>query len=85
MEQDLFMCGIYISPNTNTSRRNVDESIFDKLGSDVLRFSRLGEVMIMGALNAYIDSKDFDFIQNETSDNLDDFVPDNHAIYRQYT
>ena len=41
--------------------------------------------MIMGDLNAHINSKDFDFIRNETSDNFDDFVPDNYAIYRQYT
>ena len=33
----------------------------------------------VGNLNAHINSKDFDFIENETSDNSYDFVPDNHA------
>ena len=36
--------------------------------------------MIVGDLNAHINSKEFDFIVNESTDNLDDFVPDNYSI-----
>ena len=49
-EQDLDICGIYISPSSSSymKRIDVDKNIFDKLDSDVTRFSRLGKVMIMG-------------------------------------
>ena len=34
----------------------------------------------MDDLNTHINSKDLDFIVNESTDNLDDFVPDNYSI-----
>ena len=78
-EQDLYICGIYISPSPSSymKRNDVDKNIFDKLDSDVTRFSK---VMIMGDLNVHISGKEYDFIVNESTDNLDDFVPDNYSI-----
>ena len=61
-------------------RTDVDKNIFHKLDSDVIRFSRVGKVMIMGDLNAHINEKEHDFIANESADNLDDFVPNNYSI-----
>ena len=55
-------------------RNDVDKSIFDKLDSYVFRVGRLGKVMIMGDSSAHINSKDFDFVQNETNDILDDYA-----------
>ena len=61
-------------------RTDVDKNIFHKLDSDVIRFSRVGKVMIMGDLNAHINKKEHDYIANESADNLDDFVPNNYSI-----
>ena len=59
-EQDLYICGIYISPSSSSymKRTDVDKNIFHKLDSDVIRFSRVGKVMIMGDLNANINNKE---------------------------
>ena len=46
---------------------------------------RLGKVMIMDDLNTHINSKDLDFIVNKSTDNLDDFVPDNYSIDNIHT
>ena len=61
-------------------RTDVDKNIFHKLDSDVIRFSRVGKVMIMGDLNAHTNKKEHDYIANESADNLDDFVPNNYSI-----
>lgn len=57
---------IYISPKSSsymryTRRNDVDKSIFDKLDSDVIRFSCIGNAMTMGDLNVHINRNDHDF------------------------
>ena len=65
-------------------RNDVDKSMFDKLDSYVFRVGRLGKVVIMGDSSAHINSKDFDFVQNETNDILDDFIPDDYATVNKH-
>ena len=78
----MYLCGIYISPlsSSYTRRVDADKIIFDKLESDIAKYSQHGAVMIMGDTNAHINSGDLDFISNETTDNLDDFTPSNYSI-----
>ena len=66
-----------ISPSSSSymKRTDVDKNIFHKLDSDVIRFSRVGKVMIMSDLNANINNKEHGLIANESADDLDDFCP----------
>ncbi|MCU7800554.1 MAG: reverse transcriptase family protein [gamma proteobacterium symbiont of Lucinoma myriamae] len=82
LEQDLYICGIYISPSSSSymQRTEVDRSIFDKLETDIIKYSCNGNVMIMGDMNAHINVNDYDFIHNESTDSLDDFIPSNYSI-----
>ena len=81
-EQDLYLCGIYISlvSSSYIRRTDVDKNIFDKLESDIVKYSCSGKVMIMEDLNARINCNYLDFIQDDSTDNLDDFTPSNYSI-----
>ena len=55
-----------------------DKQIFEKLDQDITKYSVLGDIILMGDLNAHINRNDFDLITDELIDNLDDFLPTNY-------
>lgn len=79
--KDLFLSFVYISPVNScyTKRTSCDKVIFDKLENDVSRYSVLGDVMLLGDMNAHINSMDLDYIKLDMNDILDDFLPCNYT------
>lgn len=86
-KKDVYICFIYIPPSnsTYTIRTGCYKQLFEKLEQDIEKFYAIGDVLLMGDLNAHINKNDLDFISNELNDNLDDFLPPNYtadAIYK---
>ena len=77
LQYDLYICFVYISPKNSsyTIRTNCDKHIFEKLEGDITKYSIIGDVMIMGDINAHISASEQDYICNEVDDVLDDFLP----------
>ena len=59
-------------------RTNIDKKLFQKLEYDIVKFTPVNFVMIMGDINAHVNCNDLDFIINEESDVMEDSIP---AIY----
>lgn len=80
LERDVFICFVYISPQNSsyTKKTNCDKVIFEKLERDISNFSKKGDVMIMGDLNAHINKDDKDYILNDSDHIIDDFLPGNY-------
>jgi hypothetical protein len=78
--RDLYICFLYISPINScyTKRTNCDKLIFDKLEKDILKYSLLGDISLMGDLNARVKASDQDYITVDMNDVLDDFLPNNY-------
>jgi endonuclease/exonuclease/phosphatase (EEP) superfamily protein YafD len=49
LENDLYLCGIYIPPEKKTY---FDTEIFDNLENEITSFSAKGDVMLVGDFNA---------------------------------
>ena len=79
--KDLYLCFVYISPKNSsyTLRTNCDRIIFEKLERDVSKFSQLGDIMVMGDLNAHINQDEQDYIVNDSDHVLDNFLPLNYV------
>ena len=79
--KDLFCCFVYISPINScyTKRTGCDKIIFDKLESDISKYSILGDVMLLGDMNAHIKATELDFIKSDSDIYLDDFLPNNYT------
>ena len=79
-KNDIYLCALYLSPaNSSYTRRNdMDSKIFDKLEQDIIKYSNLGKIILIGDMNAHINKLDMDFIENEMDDILDDSLPDNY-------
>ena len=73
---------IDISPASSgyTKRTGVDKILFQKLESDIVKFTPDNYVMIMGDINAHVNCNDLDFIINEESDVMEDSLPANYLI-----
>ena len=56
----------------------MDSKIFDKSEQNIIEYSNLGKIILIGDMNACINKHDMDFIENEKHDILDDFLPDNY-------
>lgn len=87
LEKDLYICSLYISPSnsTYTIRTGMDKRIFDQLEQDIVQYSNQGDTMIIGDLNAHINSDELDYIENEMNDILDDCLPENYIADNVYT
>ena len=81
-KKDLYISGIYISPASSgyTKRTGIDKILFEKLESDIVKFTPDNFVMIMGDINAHVNCNDLDFIRNEESDVMEDSIPANYLI-----
>ncbi|CAG2187344.1 unnamed protein product [Mytilus edulis] len=80
-DRNVFLCFLYIPPSNSsyTLRTNFDKQIFEKLEADIAKYSILGDIILMGDLNAHINCKELDFITNEVDDSLDNFLPTNYV------
>lgn len=78
--KDLYLCFVYISPkhSSYTLKTNCDKIIFEKLERDISKFSTMGDIVVMGDLNAHINKDEQDFILNDSDSVLDDILPKNY-------
>ena len=51
LDEDIFVCGLYLPPSNSICHRDQDIDIFDQLRSDVIKYSREGQIIVMGDLN----------------------------------
>ena len=80
LSRDLYICFVYIAPYNSTyvKKAGLDKVVFSKLEDDIIKFNMKGDVMIMGDLNAHINSSDHDFILNDSDVILDSVLPNNY-------
>ena len=62
----------------------IDKILFEKLESDIVKFTSDNLVMIMGDIIAHVNCNDLDFIRNEESDVMEDSIPANYLIDNSY-
>ena len=76
----MFLCFVYIPPanSSYTLRTECDKQTFEKLDQDITKYSVLGDIILMGDLNAHINKNELDFITDELNDNLEGFLPTNY-------
>jgi hypothetical protein len=53
----------------------LDKQVFAKLEEDIVRYNLKDDIMLMGDLNAHINSDDCDFIYNDDDNILESFLP----------
>lgn len=79
LTKDLYIATIYFSPENlsihSSSIANI-EKVYDKLLSDVTKYSKFGHVMVQGDFNAYTNTKP-DYVAFDISSDTDS---DNHCI-----
>jgi hypothetical protein len=66
VEEDIYLCTVYIAPKNSGFTINTDDDIFSILESDIIKFSKQGHCMVMGDFNARTSSEP----DNCTNDNL---------------
>ena len=73
--RDLYVCFIYIAPvnSSYVKSTGLDKQVFAKLEEDIVRYNLKGDIMLMGDLNAHINSNDCDFIYNDDDNILESF------------
>lgn len=81
LDKDLFICFPYLVPPNSTyaKRTGIDKQVLSKLEEDVIKYGNLGNIMIIGDLNAHINENDQDYIVYDSDNILDDFVPANYV------
>ena len=52
LDEDIFVCGLYLPPSYSVYHMDQDNNIFHQLRSDVIKYSRQGQTVIMGDLNS---------------------------------
>ena len=72
--RDLYVCFIYIAPvnSSYVKSTGLDKQVFAKL-EDIVRYNLKGDIMLMGDLNAHINSNDCDFTYNDDDNILESF------------
>ena len=76
--KDLYLCFVYISQKNSsfTLKTNCDRIINEKLERGDSKFSSLGDIMVMGDINAHINQDEQDYIVNDSDHVLDNiFLP----------
>ena len=53
----------------------LDKQVFAKLEEDIVRYNLKDDIMLMGDLNAHINSDDCDFIYNDDDNILESYLP----------
>ena len=61
--RDLYVRFIYIAPvnSSYVKSTGLDKQVFAKLEEDIVRYNLKGDIMLMGDLNAHINSDDLRF------------------------
>ena len=70
LEEDIFVCGLYIPPSNSEYFKNQDIDLFDQLKSDLVKYNSKGQIIIIGDLNARLGSSQENF--SYVNDNPDD-------------
>ena len=52
MEEDIYVCSVYIPPSNSKYFGKTEKYPYDELQAQILHYSRLGEVILMGDFNA---------------------------------
>ena len=53
----------------------LDKQVFAKLEEDIVRYNLKDDIMLMGDLNAHINSDDCDLIYNDDDNILESYLP----------
>ena len=53
----------------------LEKQVFAKLEEDIVRYNLKDDIMLMGDLNAHINSDDCDFIYNDDDNILESYLP----------
>ena len=70
LEEDIFVCGLYIPHSSSEYFKNQDTYLFDQLKSDLVKYNSKGQIIIIGDPNARLGSSQENF--SNISDNPDD-------------
>ena len=70
LEEDIFVCGLYIPPSNSEYFKNQDIDLFDQLKSDLVKYNSKGQTIIIGDLSARLGSSQENF--SYINDNPDD-------------
>ena len=83
---DIYLCFAYIPPanSSYTIRTGLNKDIFDNMEESISRYSKKGDVIIMGDLNAHINESELDFILHDANDKYDSFLPDDYVADSVY-
>ena len=65
-------------------KNDIDSKIFKKLEQDVVKYGNIGNVMLIGDINAHMNEGDLDYIQHDMNDILDDCLPNNYIADNVY-
>ena len=77
LKKDLFICACYVPPVSSPYY----EDDFLKLENEILNISNLGDILIVGDLNARIsDTPDFIYNENESQSSIQNILPDNYSV-----
>ena len=77
-DRDLYICSCYISPSTSQLSKQQDitsETLIEIIQEDCANFKTKGNVMVMGAFNAWVSKNSTDYIENDSADEFS-FLPD---------
>ena len=66
MPEDVYICAAYLPPiNSSYAHKAQNASLFDVLEDEISKYSRKGQVILLGDLNARVNVKDKDYIQHD--------------------
>ena len=65
LKQDLYLCNCYIPPYGSSFHENITQSYFDTLNEEVVKFSKLGDIMLCGDFNARIGNIQEHFVEHD--------------------
>ena len=78
LNEDIFVSGVYLPPSNSNYYKDQDIDIIDKLGSDIIKYSSQGQIIIIGDLNSRLGNlqEEFSFINDDpdaqnTIDNIE--------------
>ena len=74
LNADLFIGVIYLPPENSTFSRRQDSDVITSLEDDISKFSKLGEILLLGDFNSHIASE-MDYIENDSDKFISNDMP----------
>lgn len=84
LTQNIHICIAYVPPPDSTYTKRMENNILDLIETDIFKFKKSGEVILMGDFNARVGSLK-DYIPNDTDKHLpldDDYILDTNQPTR---